>query len=150
MFHESGDDEAIRRLSSLYLRNGTAFAEYRIEWLRIQKRTPIIKLYGVEDRASAESLIDSDVFAMLSESRPKEEGTWLVSDLVGLEVFIEEESGPSLGRVKAVINNPAHDILEIETGDGTGLLPLIDAFVTMVDTDNGIMKILPPEGWLEH
>ena len=149
IFHDSGDEEALRRLSSLFLRIGADEAEYRIEWLRMQKRTPIIKLKGIEDRAAAEALVGAEVYALLSESRPDEEDAWLVSDLVGLAVFPDEASGPALGRVKSVISNPAHDILEIETDIGERLLPFIDKFVIRVDTEGGIIIIKPPEGWLE-
>ena len=149
LFHDSGDDEALGRLSSLFLKNGEACTEYRIDWLRMHKRTPIIKLIGVDDRASAEALIEAKVYALLSESRPDEEGAWLASDLIGLRVLPDMEGGAELGRVKSVINNPAHDILEIETEDGAKMLPLVDVFVSEVDIEDGIIKINPPEGWLE-
>ena len=149
MFHDSGDDEALGRLSSLFLKNGEACTEYRIDWMRMQKRTPIIKLIGVDDRASAEALVEAKVYARIIESRPDEEGAWLASDLTGLSVLPDMADGAELGRVKSVISNPAHDILEIETEDGVKMLPLVDAFVTEVDIADGIIKITPPEGWLE-
>jgi len=149
LFHYSGDEEALKRLSSFFLRDGKGEAAYRIEWLRMQKRTPIIKLEGIEDRNAAEALIDVEVFALLSESRPDEEGAWLVSELVGLKVFLDEEGDTALGRIKDVIDNPAHEILEIETSNGILLLPFIDTFVKHVDTADGVVKIAPPEGWLE-
>ena len=150
LFHNSGDEEALGRLSSLFLRSGAGETEYRIEWMRMQKRTPIIKLSGIEDRASAEALLNADVYALLSESRPDGEEAWLVSDLVGLEALPDETGSPAIGRIKAVISNPAHDILEIETEQGKGLLPFIDTFVLKVDVSGGIIVISPPEGWLQH
>ena len=148
LFHDSGDEEALRRLSSLFLTGASGEKEYRIEWLRMQKRTPIIKLSGVEDRDTAESLIGAGVYALLSESRPDDEDAWLVSDLVGLKVFSPGADGSALGSVKSVIDNPAHDVLEIETEGGIRLLPFIDAFVIDVDTEKGII-IAPPAGWAE-
>jgi len=112
----------------------------------MQKRTPIVKLEGINDRASAESLVDAGVYALLSESRPDGEDAWLVSELVGLEVYLETKE---IGCIKGVINNPAHDILEIETGGELKMLPLVDVFVQKVDTDEGAVYIMPPDGWFE-
>ena len=149
IFHDSGDEEALRRLSSLFLRDGTTETVYRIEWMRMHKRTPIIKLNGIEDRSAAEGLIDKDVFALLAEARPDEDGAWLVSELVGLLVFDNEKGAEAIGRVISVISNPANDILEIEMDGGRRLLPFVDLFVPEVDIDEGRVLITPPEGWLE-
>ena len=84
--HDSGDEEALRRLTFLFVDMGGSDKALRIEKLRMQKRTPILKLSGVDDRNAAEALIGRDVYADKDESRPCEEDAWLVSDLVGLEV----------------------------------------------------------------
>ena len=149
IYHDSGDEEALRRLSTLFLRNDKIETAHRIEGLRMQKRTPILKLSGIEDREAAEALCGKEVFALLCEARPDEEGVWLVSDLVGLEVFNTEAGSAPLCRIRAVIDNPAHDILEIETPGGIRLLPFVDMFVREVDTVGGGVYIAPPEGWLE-
>jgi 16S rRNA processing protein RimM len=52
--------------------------------------------------------------------------------LVGLAV--EEEGGRSLGRVSDVVNYPANDVLELESG---ALLPLVGACVRQVDLEGG-------------
>jgi 16S rRNA processing protein RimM len=61
-----------------------------------------------------------------------EEGSYYVSDLLGLAV--EEEQGDLLGRVVEVAPGPANDVLELDTGLA---LPLVDACVQQVDLDRG-------------
>ena len=56
--------------------------------------------------------------------------------LVGLAV--EEEGGRSLGRVTDVVNYPANDVLELDSGV---LLPLVGACVRQVDLDGGRIVI---------
>ena len=151
LFHDSGDEDAVRNLTSLFLGTGDSEAAYRIEWLRIQKRTPVFKLEGIDDRNAAEALIDSAVYALEDESRPAGDGAWLVSDLVGLEVRLGggEGDGTAAGRVKGVIDNPAHDILEIEINGVIRLLPFVDVFVPEVRPESGYIQIFPPNGWLD-
>jgi 16S rRNA processing protein RimM len=61
-----------------------------------------------------------------------EEGSYYVSDLLG--VTVEEEEGGELGRVVEVAPGPANDVLELDTGLA---LPLVDACVQQVDLDAG-------------
>jgi 16S rRNA processing protein RimM len=64
-----------------------------------------------------------------------------VSDLVGLEA-LEADTGVRVGRVTGVVDNPAHDLLEIETEDGKKfLLPMVDVFVPRVDIAAGICHV---------
>ena len=151
LFHDSGDEDAIRRLSTLFLRNRETEEAFRIEWHRMHKRTPVFKLEGIDDRNAAESLIGRAVYTLENESRPDEDGAWLESDLVGLEVRIGSENGDgaAIGRIKGVIDNPAHDILEIEMDTGIRLLPFVDIFVDDVRPENGYIRIFPPPGWLD-
>ena len=145
LYHYSGDADALWRLTRIYLDE-----EYTIEGLRYRGRTSILKLVGVDNRDSAEALVGSEVYSDKEESRPKEEGAWFVSDLIGLEVRL---GGETIGHIKNIIDNPVHDILEIERNDEAGgrpalLLPFIDIFVPEVNPDAGFININPPEGWL--
>jgi len=149
IFHDSGDDDALKRVSSLFLCSGGVFEEFAVEGLRMQKRTPVLKLAGVEDRTTAEAKIGAEVYALLDEAKPDEDGAWLVSDLVGLDVKIAGEGGGKDGKILNVISNPAHDLLEIGTGEGVLLLPFVDVFIREVDMKAGVLTIDPPAGWAD-
>ena len=94
-----------------------------------------------------------DVYADEEESRPIEEDSWLVSDLIGMDVrlYNDEDNHPnsSVCRVKNIISNPAHDILEIEIESEIRMLPFIDVFIKEINTEKGFISISPPEGWLD-
>ena len=61
-----------------------------------------------------------------------EEDEFYVFQLVGLRV--EEESGRVLGRVREVLEYPANDVLELDSGAS---LPLVEACVRQVDLAGG-------------
>ncbi|PKQ12611.1 MAG: 16S rRNA processing protein RimM [Alphaproteobacteria bacterium HGW-Alphaproteobacteria-1] len=68
------------------------------------------------------------------------------ADLIGLEVF--DTGGAPLGRVRAVLNHGAADLLEIQ-GPGvtsTVLLPFTREAVPTVDLASGRIVADPPEG----
>ena len=61
-----------------------------------------------------------------------DEDEFYVFQLVGLSV--EEESGRLLGRVRDVLEYPANDVLELDSGAS---LPLVEACVRQVDLAGG-------------
>lgn len=63
---------------------------------------------------------------------PLAEDEYYSFQLVGL--LVEEESGRVLGRVKEVLDYPANDVLELDSG---ALLPLVEACVRQVDLEGG-------------
>jgi 16S rRNA processing protein RimM len=140
LYHESGDAESLSRATSLFLCNNQALrtpVPYTILSLRVQGRTPILGLAGVSDRNAAEALIGSEVYVDEDLIRPTEEDAYLVSDLIGLPV-IDTEAGEEVGRVRGVVDNPAHDLLEVDRpGGGTLLIPLADVFIKEVDLTSG-------------
>jgi 16S rRNA processing protein RimM len=67
---------------------------------------------------------------------PLEEGAYYTFQLVGLAV--EEEGGRVVGRVREVLDYPANDVLELDSGL---FLPLVEACVRQVDLEGGRIVI---------
>ena len=67
---------------------------------------------------------------------PLEEGAYYAFQLVGLTV--EEEGGRLLGRVRDVLDYPANDVLELDSGV---FLPLVEACIRQVDIEGGRIVI---------
>jgi 16S rRNA processing protein RimM len=65
-----------------------------------------------------------------------EEDAYYAFQLVGL--VVEEEGGRVLGRVRDVVDYPANDVLELDSGL---LLPLVEACVRQVDLDGGRITV---------
>jgi 16S rRNA processing protein RimM len=72
------------------------------------------------------------------ELPPLEEGEYYAFQLVGLAV--EEEGGRVVGRVRDVLDYPANDVLELDSGVS---LPLVEACVRQVDLEGGRIVIAP-------
>ena len=91
---------------------------------------------GVDDRSAAEKLAR----VVLAAEPIDDPDTLWVHQLIGAEVV--EVTGTSRGHCVAVIDNPAADLLELQSG---ALVPA--AFV--VSFDHGIVTIDPPDGLFE-
>jgi 16S rRNA processing protein RimM len=92
---------------------------------------PVIRLERRVDRGAE--------LAVPRESLPAlEEDEYYAFQLVGLAV--EEEGGRLLGKVSDVLEYPANDVLELDSGLS---LPLVEACVRKVDLDEGRIVIAP-------
>jgi 16S rRNA processing protein RimM len=73
-----------------------------------------------------------------AELPPLGEDEYYAFELIGLAV--EEEGGRVLGRVRDVLDYPANDVLELDSGLS---LPLVEACVRQVDVETGRILIAP-------
>ena len=103
---------------------------------RVGRGRPAIKLDRSVERGAQLAVSRADL-------PPPEEGSYYVSDLVGLEVV--EEDGALLGLVADVLPGVANDVLELDSGL---LLPLVEDCVRDVQVAQGRVVVAP--GFAEH
>ena len=106
----------------------------------------LVRFAGVDTREGAVGLRGS-VYVTEESRRKLGAGEYWVEDLKDLEVVLT--SGERVGTISDVITGSAQDLLEIETGYGTRLIPVVPEIVTLVDTDAGRVVIDPPAGLLD-
>jgi 16S rRNA processing protein RimM len=107
------------------------------------------RLSGVSNKEEADALRGIRLFAPRAALPPPEEDEYYHADLIGLAVY--DTGGAELGRVKAVLNHGAGDLLELHLKgrSDTALLPFTRAVVPTVDLAAGRLVADPPEGLLE-
>jgi len=117
-----------------------ARVQARDKWLTVEAARPagtrwLVHFAGMADRTAAEAFVNSTLLAEPLTAL-SDDGLY-VSDLIGCEVVGSD--GQSYGRCVAVVANPAHDLLELESG---ALVPIV--FIDA--TAPGLVTISPPEG----
>ncbi|MGA8158039.1 MAG: ribosome maturation factor RimM [Rhodoplanes sp.] len=120
---------------------------FEIEALRPGKGFFIARLKGIADRSAAERLSNVELYVPRERlPEPDAADEFYHADLIGLTVVDTE--GAALGRVVAVQNFGAGDLLEVLpiAGGDTVLLPFTEAVVPVVDIAGGRLVIRAPEG----
>jgi 16S rRNA processing protein RimM len=111
-------------------------------WLTVAAARPagnrwLVHFEGFDDRTAVEVLQGQP---LLAEPLDNDGDGLYVHDLIGAEVV--DTAGTVVGRCTAVLANPAHDILELDTG---GLVPV----VFVMSAADGQIVIDPPDGLFE-
>jgi 16S rRNA processing protein RimM len=104
-----------------------------VEASRPHQDRHLVLFEGIGDRSDAEALAG---LVLRAEPIDDPDALW-VHELVGTRVV--EAGGTERGTVRAVIANPAHDLLELDTG---ALVPM-PFVVSVVD---GVTTVAVPEG----
>ncbi len=106
----------------------------------------VAEIAGVADRDAARALTGTRLYVPRSAlPEPEEEETYYHVDLIGLRA--ETADGVPLGRVRAVLDFGAGDLLEIAGGEGGEdlLVPFTRAAVPVIDLAGGRLVVVPPE-----
>lgn len=105
------------------------------------------RIKGIRYRDEAEALKGTRLYVARSALPGLPDDEFYVSDLIGLTVF--DTGGEKIGRIKAVQDYGAGDILEVQRpGQSDALLPFTAEVVPTVDLSAGRVVADPPEGAL--
>ena len=128
------------------LSDQTGTRQFQLELKGRAKDALLARIEGVRDRDAAQALRGTRLMVERGALPAiEEEETFYYADLEGLAA--EDPEGRPLGRVKAVLNHGAGDLLEIEpAGSGTRslLVPFTRAAVPEVDVSAGRLVVDPP------
>ncbi len=104
----------------------------------------VAQVEGVSTREAAAALTGKELFARRSQLPPPAPDEFYYDDLIGLEAVTP--SGEQIGRVVALVNHGAGDILEIAPAGGgdTRLLPFTKAVAPEIDFAAGRIVVAPP------
>ena len=135
------DPEAFTSYGPLESEDGAR--RFTIEALRPAKDHFVARFTGVNDREAAEKLTNLRLYVSRATLPPAGEGEFYHADLVGLAALTPD--GTPLGKVTAVHNFGAGDIVEIKREDAEPLLvPFTDTAVPTIDIKAGRMVVNPP------
>ncbi|MDP5348253.1 MAG: ribosome maturation factor RimM, partial [Paracoccaceae bacterium] len=106
----------------------------------------LVRLSGVSTKEEADALKGVKLFVPRDRLPALPDDEYYHADLIGLTVL--DTGGTTLGRVKAVLNHGAGDILEVQVpgSSDTVLLPFTLEAVPTVDLASGRIIADPPEG----
>lgn len=136
------DPLAVTRYGALETKDGARTLE--VTSARVAKDHLVARIKGVETRDDAEALNNVELYISRDRLPATGQDEFYHADLIGLAAVTT--GGETLGRVIAVHNFGAGDIIEVAPPHGTTLLfPFTNAVVPQVDVAGGTLTINPPQ-----
>ncbi|WP_225735822.1 ribosome maturation factor RimM [Gulosibacter chungangensis] len=111
--------------------------------LRWFNEAPVGFFEDVTDRTTAETLVKAILWVDQDDAEELDPDTWYDHQLIDLEVVLD---GKVVGKVTRVNHLPAQDLLEIETPNGSVMVPFVKAIVPEVNIAAGTITVTPPRG----
>jgi 16S rRNA processing protein RimM len=134
--------EKLGAYGPLHTKDGRRFV---VANARASKDVAVVQFEDIGDRDAAEALKRVELYVPRSALPPAEEHEFYHADLIGMRA--EDTEGRSIGKVIAIHNFGAGDVLEIEREDGGGtvLMPFTREIVPTIDIAEGRIVIAAPE-----
>ncbi|MEM9227987.1 MAG: ribosome maturation factor RimM [Pseudomonadota bacterium] len=137
--------ETIADYAPLSLEDGRSFG---VKLGRAVKGGFAVRLTGIDSKEAADALKGQRLYAPRERLPNLPDDEYYHADLIGLAVI--DTGGQALGRVKAIHDHGAGDLLEV-TGPhirGSAMLPFTKDAVPTVDVARGRLIADPPDGVL--
>lgn len=135
------DPLALQDYGALTTKDGAR--AFELAGARMAKDHLVATFKGVADRNAAEHLNGIELYVARDALPPTDDGEYYHADLIGLAAI--DPAGAAIGRVVAMHNFGAGDIIEIAPPSGpTLLLPFTDAVVPTVDIAAGHVVVVTP------
>ncbi len=130
-------------LKKVYVKTKKESKQYKVENVKYHKNMVLLKLVGINTIEDAEMLKNAFLEIDREDAVPLEEGTYYIADLIGLEVYTDENK--LLGKVEDIYNTGSNDIYVIKDELGKQiLLPGIKEVIKEVKLDDKIIVHLIP------
>ena len=140
------DDVArFKLLDHIFVDRKGNIKEYEVENVRFHKQFVLLKLKGVDDMNTAETLKGTVVKITEDMAVPCEEDEYYIKDLYDMKVVTVD--GEELGVISDVIFTGANDVYAVKNTSGNEILiPAIKDCIISVDVENNLMTVKLLEG----
>ena len=140
------DPKRFAKLKSIFVEERKGITSYEIEGVRYHKEFVLLKLKGIDDMNKAELLKGSSLKIDRKDSLPLKKDEYYISDLLGMEVYTEEER--FLGVLVDIIETGSNDVYVVKRVDREKdlLLPAIKQVIKEVNVLDKRMVVHLLEG----
>jgi len=148
IFLEKGEYPELSKLESVFIRLHGNLVPFFIEHNKKKSNSQyLLKFLDFESPDETEEIIGNGVFLPINLKLKQRKIKSSVPDLKGYRV-LDHHFG-EVGLVRAILEFPMQEILEIEHSGKIILVPLVDEIITGIDPKRKILMIEAPEGLIE-
>ena len=141
-----GREAQIEVLKKVFVKKDNEYIELNVTSVRFHKHFAIIKFKEFNNINEVEIYKGCDIYLSKNEvEKSLENDEYLISDLIGMEVF--DEDGSAIGVISAVGENLANNLISVKDANNKEhLVPFVKELVPVVDIRNKRVVVNNIEG----
>ena len=141
-----GREHQIEVLKKVFVKKDNEYIELNVTSVRFHKHFAIIKFKVFNNINEVEIYKGCDIYLSKNEvEKSLENDEYLISDLIGMEVF--DEDGSAIGVISAVGENLANNLISVKDANNKEhLVPFVKELVPVVDIRNKRVVVNNIEG----
>ncbi len=101
-------------LKQVFLDNGKELRELEVEGVKYFKGMAILKFKGIDSINDVERWKQFDLLVTRENAIPLEEGEFYIYDIIGLQVYSDEDTDEPLGTLTEVLQTGANDVYVVK------------------------------------
>lgn len=118
----------------ILVENGDDVLQLTVNEVRTQSGKISVAFKEINDRESAEALVNSQVLIFSEQLDDLPDNEFYVFELVGCTV--KTSDGKEQGIVKDILDSPGNDLLQVEKNNKMYLVPVVKAVIRKIDIEN--------------
>lgn len=141
------DAQRFLALEKVYIKCADCYVAYTVAKVQLYKNVVFLSLQEIADMNAAEKLKGLYLEIPQAEVRPLSPGSYYHFQLIGLDVYEDEQY---LGKLSDVLQPGSNDVFVVKTPENKEIyLPALKSVITRIDLDNRRIEVKIPPGLLD-
>ena len=151
VFPTTDDPNRFKKLKKVILETKKEKLSLEVQGVKFFKQFVIVKFKGIDNINDIEQYKGCSLFVSREDAVALEEDEYFIADLIGMEVYTNENPEELLGTLKDVIETGANEVYLVESKThGEVLIPAIRQCILSVDVKAQKMQVHLLNGLLDQ
>lgn len=129
------DITRFEKLKTIYIQKAKELIEFKIQEVKYNKQSVLLKLEGIDDITEAEKYKNFYIKISKKNAVELEKNSYFIVDIIGCQVYTDENE--YLGNVVDVFQTGSNDVYTLKNSEGKEILiPAIKEVIKNVDIKN--------------
>ena len=129
------DITRFEKLKTIYIQKAKELIEFKIQEVKYNKQSVLLKLEGIDDITEAEKYKNFYIKISKENAVELEKNSYFIVDIIGCQVYTDEKE--YLGNVVDVFQTGSNDVYTLKNSEGKEILiPAIKEVIKNVDIKN--------------
>lgn len=126
-------EDRLSKGNVLYLKQNDTYEAVTIDSARMHKNNYMIMINGHNNINDVLKYVGFSLYVDTEKAKKLDDGVYYCDDLIDMEVY--NQNNELIGTVVDVIEIPSSKLLEVSDGKKKFLIPLVDAFVKVIENN---------------